>query len=62
MKSQFKVGDRALVAPAVTNANNWQTGIVLEVENNPFNGIVISIKTDAGLIYFHQEKYFKKEQ
>jgi len=31
-----------------------------KVENNLFNGIDISIKTDAGLIYFHQKKYFKK--
>jgi hypothetical protein len=38
----------------------WVEGKVIDIENNPFKGIVIAIVDDEGRIFFGEEKYFKK--
>ncbi|MCQ2316554.1 MAG: transcriptional regulator [Bacteroidales bacterium] len=55
----MKVGDSVLVSPDLTNEVNWIVGQVIEVENNSFIGIVISVKTDAGDIFFGTQDLFK---
>lgn len=55
----MKVGDNVLVSPDLTNEANWIEGQVIEVENNSFVGIVISVKTDAGDIFFGPKDFFK---
>lgn len=55
----MKVGDNVLVSPDLTNEVNWIVGQVIEVENNSFIGIVISVKTDAGDIFFGPQELFK---
>jgi hypothetical protein len=57
----MKVGDKVLISPQVTNYPNWTEGTVIEVEKNPFVGIVITAKTDSGVIFFEKEYLFKKE-
>lgn len=58
----MKVGDKVKISPDLTGLNDWLEAVIIEVDNNRFNGIVISAKTTDGVIYFGQEKFFKKIQ
>lgn len=40
----MRTGDKVLISPDLTHAKDWTQGEVIEVENNPFVGIVISAK------------------
>ena len=55
----MKIGDKAKVDPRLTNEEDWIDGEVIDIENNPFKGIVIAIKDNLGRIFFGEEKYFK---
>lgn len=55
----MKVGDKVKVSPDLTGLDNWLEGVVIDVEDNKFNGIVISIKVDDGRIFFGQERFFE---
>lgn len=58
----MKVGDKVLISPDLTKLSNWISGIVIEVENNPFVGIVISAETEDGNVFFGQEDLFKPQR
>lgn len=53
-----KVGDRMKVSPQLTDQPDWIDGEVIDVEHNPFTGLVISIKDKLGRIFFGQSRYF----
>ena len=55
----MKVGDNVMISPDVTHKDEWELGKVIEIENNPFVGIVIAVKTESGDIYFEKESLFK---
>jgi hypothetical protein len=55
----MKTGDNVKVNPALTGLNEWVEGRVIDVEKNPFKGIVIAIKDALGRIFFGEEKFFK---
>ena len=55
----MKTGDKAKVDPKLTGLTTWITGEIIDIEKNPFKGIVIAIKDDKGRIFFGEEKYFK---
>lgn len=55
----MKIGDSVMISPDVTHKDEWKLGKVIEIENNPFVGIVIAVKTDDGDIYFEKESLFK---
>lgn len=55
----MKEGDRVLISPQVTGQKDWVEGIIIEVEQNPFVGIVIAAKTDDGNVFFEKEYLFK---
>ena len=38
----MKVGDKVLISPDLTRLAEWIPAKVIEVENNPFVGVVIS--------------------
>lgn len=57
----MKVGDNVIISPDLTNAPNWTDGTVIQVENNPFVGIVISAQTADGNIFFGYEDLFKSQ-
>ena len=40
----MKVGDKAKVSPQLTGESDWVEGEVIDIEQNPFKGIVIAIK------------------
>ena len=55
----FKMGDRALISPVWTGLNDWVEGNIIDVENNTYNGIVLTIKADDGRMFFGQLRFFK---
>lgn len=46
------------VSPQLTAQTDWIDGEVIDVEHNPFTGLVISIKDKLGRIFFGQSRYF----
>lgn len=59
MKSHFEVGEKVLVSPQVTGFSDWIEATITEIEQNPFVGIVINVKTENGIIFFEKEDMFK---
>lgn len=55
----MKIGDKVLISPDLTRLQDWIKGVVIEVENNPFVGIVISAETEDKNVFFGQEDLFK---
>ena len=55
----MKTGDSVLISPEVTHLSDWTQGTVIDVEANPFVGMVISAETPSGEIYFEKEYLFK---
>lgn len=55
----MKVGDKVLVSPDLTNQKSWVEAIIIDVENNPFVGVVISAETQDGNVFFGYEDLFK---
>ena len=53
------LGDRVYISPDVTHQSDWVEGKVIDVENNPFVGVVISAQTPDGNIFFDREYNFK---
>ena len=58
-KTNFKVGDRVLVSPQVTGEKEWIEATIIEIEQNPFVGIVITVETDDKNVFFEKEDMFK---
>lgn len=54
----MKKGDKAKASPQLTGLDTWIEGEIIDVEQNPFKGIVIAIKDKLGRIFFGEEKYF----
>ena len=46
------------VSPQLTAQADWIDGEVIDVEHNPFMGLVISIKDKLGRIFFGQSRFF----
>ena len=55
----MKVGDKVLISPDLTRLQEWVKGTVIEVESNPFVGIVISAETEDKNVFFGQKDLFK---
>jgi hypothetical protein len=53
-----KIGDKMKVSPQLTAQPDWIDGEVIDVEHNPFMGLVISIKDKLGRIFFGQSRFF----
>jgi len=55
----MKLGDLVLISPELTQMKEWIKARVIDVENNPFQGIVISAQTEGGDIFFGKNILFK---
>ena len=55
---EAKIGDRMKASPQLTALSDWVEGEVIDIEQNPFLGVVISIKDKLGRIFFGQSRYF----
>ena len=58
----MKIGDKVLISPDLTRMEGWITGTVIEVEDNPLIGIVISAETEDKDVFFGKEDLFKFNQ
>lgn len=58
MEIFMKKNDRVNISPDLTNLPEWIIGTVLEVEENPFAGKVVSARTDDGRIFFGHAELF----
>ncbi len=56
----MKTVEKIMISPELTGFENWLEGKIIDVEENKFNGTVISIKTSDGRIFFGQEKFFQQ--
>ncbi len=48
-----------MISPDLTAMKGWVKGQIIDVEDNPFNGKVISAQTEDGNIYFGVVNLFK---
>ena len=55
------MGETVKISPEITGLNDWILGKVIDIEENPFNGIVIAAEDNSGRIFFDREEFFKKE-
>jgi len=52
----MKKGDKAKISPRITGEHDWIEGEIIDIENNPFIGVVISIKDKLGRIFAYTIK------
>ena len=57
--TEITTGDSVLISPDLTGLTNWTEGVVIEVENNTFNGIVVAAETRDRNVFFGQKDLFK---
>ena len=57
----MKIGDKVLISPDLTRMEGWITGTVIEVEDNPFIGTVISAETEDKDVFCGKEDLFKPQ-
>jgi hypothetical protein len=55
----MKIGDRVSISPQVTDRTDWIDGVIIEIEKNPYAGIVITAKSDDGEVFFEKEDLFR---
>ena len=55
----MKVGDKVLISPDLTHLEEWIEGKIIEVEQNPDVGVVISAETSDGNVFFGYQDLFK---
>lgn len=55
----MKVGDKVKASPQLTGEAEWVEGKVIDIEQNPFRGTVISIEDSLGRIYWGEAQYFQ---
>lgn len=55
----MKVGQLVTISPSLTHLTDWVTSEVIEVENNPYRGIVIAAKDNLGRIFWGECDYFE---
>lgn len=59
MKTIFKKGDTVLISPEVTHKIDWIEGTIIEIEDNPYVGIVLFVQTKDGDVFFERECLFR---
>lgn len=46
-------------SPELTGQTSWVEGSLIDIEHNPFKGLVLAIKDSLNRIYFGEAKYFQ---
>jgi hypothetical protein len=57
--TKIDTGDDVLISPDLTGLTQWTEGIVIEVKNNTFNGIVIAAETKDRNVFFGRKDLFQ---
>ena len=55
----MKLGQRIRISPYLTHLSNWIVGEIIEIEDNPFRGIVVAAKDNLGRIFWGEIDYFE---
>ena len=63
IEKESMIGDSVMVSPRVTHYGFWEKGTIIEVEDNSFNGIVLTVEMPNGDVFFERDEpeYFKRE-
>ena len=48
-----------MISPELTHREDWLEGTVIDVEDNPFQGVVVSAETPDHFIYFGRVDAFR---
>ena len=59
MRTIFKKGDTVLISPEVTHQIDWIEGTIIEIEDNPYVGIILFVQTKDGDVFFERECLFR---
>ena len=46
----------------MTGRTDWEPGVVVEVEDNPFVGVVVAAETEDGDVFFGRKDLFKSRR
>lgn len=57
---EINIGEEVLVNPQVTKRKEWIKATIVEIEKNPFVGLVITVETKLGELFFEKADMFKK--
>jgi hypothetical protein len=52
------LGTTMKASPKLTGLSEWVEGTVIDIEHNPFKGLVVAIKDKTSRIFFGEVKYF----
>lgn len=55
----MEIGQKVNISPYLTHLNDWVTGEIIEVEDNPYRGTVIAAKDVLGRVFWGEQDYFK---
>lgn len=55
----MKIGDKVSISPQITDRVDWIEGVIIDIEKNPFAGIVITARSEDGEVFFEKEDLFK---
>ena len=59
IKTDMKNGDSVLISPDLTGLPDWEKGIVIDIKNNTFRGIIITAETPNRYIFWGTTDLFK---
>ena len=54
----MEIGQKVNISPYLTHLSGWVTGEIIEVENNPYRGVVIAAQDAFGRIFWGEKDYF----
>ena len=58
IKLLMEIGQRVNISPYLTHLSDWITGEIIDIEDNPFRGVVVSAKDEQGRIFWGEQDYF----
>lgn len=62
-QTDFQIGDKVIVTEKVQHNDTGQNleAVIIDIENNPFRGLVLAAKTSDNHIYFDVAEHFIKQ-
>ena len=55
----MEVGQMVNVSPYLTHLTDWVAAEVIEIEQNPYRGVVVAAKDHLGRIFWGEIDYFE---
>ena len=54
MNTDYQIGQKIMVSPLLTHYNYWEEGVIINIEDSTFNGIVLTTKMPNGDVFFQR--------